>query len=173
MKARLPKHFNPIVMADGQHQGHLTFLLRDFKRLAEVVLNPQEPVSVDLVFRRLERMPVLEGRISGRLSVECQRCLGPMDIEINETLRLCFIESSSLETSVPEGFDPYDFIQDEAIALADLIEDELLLAIPDVPMHEDCEMPGAYRAVEVQENETEQKPNPFAQLAVLKNKITH
>ncbi|MDP1159869.1 YceD family protein, partial [Klebsiella variicola] len=51
----------------------------------------------------------------------------------------------------------------------ELIEDELLLALPLVPRHANCPQP-LPGAGEQAEPEAEQRPNPFAALAALKRK---
>jgi uncharacterized protein len=56
--------------------------------------------------------------------------------------------------------------------LLELIEDELLMALPVVPKHEVCPAPVKLQAQDADFDEAapEQKPNPFAILQQLKNK---
>jgi uncharacterized protein len=173
MNARLPSLFDPMLMAEGQQKGRLSLFLKDFSRLSQEVVNPDQSVEVELAFRVIDRMPVVEGRVTTQLQVACQRCLEPMAIEVDETIALCFIESASLEENVPEGFDAYDFDPGARLNLAELIEDELLLAIPDCPTHADCEIPVAYRGDERDAAESVERVNPFAQLAQLKKNTSH
>ena len=55
--------------------------------------------------------------------------------------------------------------------LIDVLEDELLMALPLVPMHDECpELPIFSSGIlEVSKNQAD-KPNPFAALAQLKKK---
>ena len=55
--------------------------------------------------------------------------------------------------------------------LGSLLEDELLMALPLVPMHEACPSPPAFSAGVIDvPDDTLEKPNPFAALAQLKKK---
>ena len=56
--------------------------------------------------------------------------------------------------------------------LAALIEDELLLALPLVPMHEVCPVPVRMSAGELPDLPEEKKPNPFAALGALKGRTS-
>jgi uncharacterized protein len=53
----------------------------------------------------------------------------------------------------------------------ELIEDELLMAMPPVPKHENCPKPVKLQAVDAAfEEQPGEKPNPFAMLEQLKKK---
>jgi uncharacterized protein len=103
-------------------------------------------------------------QVSGRLWLHCQRCLGKVAFD-------CVIDSRLL--LVPEGVvwsedelesEDYDAIPAEhELDVMALVEDEVLLALPLVPRHEDCQAP----ATGVQEAE-ERAASPFAVLAGLK-----
>ena len=63
------------------------------------------------------------------------------------------------------------FVEDEPLHLADIVEDELILALPAVAMHPESECTGAQhpsRDGEEESQPAEAKPNPFAVLAKLK-----
>jgi len=58
-----------------------------------------------------------------------------------------------------------------SVDLRELVEDELLLAMPLVPRHEVCPAPLLAPQADVAFEEAEQdRPNPFAALAALKGK---
>ena len=57
--------------------------------------------------------------------------------------------------------------------LCTLLEDELLMAIPLVPMHEECPVPVTLEAVDVDFFEVaSEKPHPFAALKQMKGSST-
>ena len=58
-----------------------------------------------------------------------------------------------------------------ALNMHELVEDELILSLPLVPMHETCPRPLVAPAAEAAE--VEERPNPFAALAALKRKEPH
>ena len=63
-----------------------------------------------------------------------------------------------------EAFDPL-LAEERGVSLMDLVEDELILALPVVPLHEDCEGPQHDDATVVA---SESSDNPFAALEALK-----
>lgn len=106
---------------------------------------------------------------SAQVALTCQRCLQPVQdtVEIDRWFRFVDTEAEAAALDVDSD--------DDVLALPrhldarELIEDELLLALPLVPRHVSCPepLPGAE---EVAEPALEQRPNPFAALAVLKRK---
>ncbi|WP_346191387.1 YceD family protein [Dechloromonas sp. ZS-1] len=101
--------------------------------------------------------------VTGSLPLICQRCLAAVshDLDVDNLLEL-----------VPEGADlSQDELEDDTrdflpvvkeLDVAELVEDEILLALPVAPRHEKCGLPGAADAGE--------RVNPFATLAALKGK---
>jgi uncharacterized protein len=123
--------------------GEVTFRLRGFKG------------------ERGEAMLQLE--ISGLLPLACQRCLDavPCDLDVDSLLELV-PEGAELSEDELED-DTRDFLPVEReLDVAELVEDEILLALPVAPRHEKCGLPGAADAGE--------RINPFAALSGLKGK---
>ncbi len=106
----------------------------------------------------------LQAQAEARLG--CQRCLQPAQfpLEIERSFRFVRDEATALEQD-PEAEEDL-LVLSRSFDARELIEDELLLALPLVPMHEDCEPP-AVKAAEAVVEEPE-RPNPFAVLAALK-----
>ena len=79
-------------------------------------------------------LPMLTGKLETRLELECQRCLGAMELPLALDLRLMVdasdevVRDSSLDTL---------YSDDGYIDLFDVIEDELILAVPLVARHDD------------------------------------
>src|SRR5262245_7047700 len=70
----------------------------------------------------------------------CQRCLEPFRHELEETVNVVLAGSDSLPATVPEGLEPFE-LEDGRLQPAQLIEDELIVALPLVPKHarvDDC-----------------------------------
>lgn len=72
---------------------------------------------------------------------------------------------------LPEIYEPIEFNPFGEVDLRDVVEDELMLTLPLVPMHdpEHCEVSVAEQVFGKLPAEAE-KPNPFAVLANLKRK---
>lgn len=106
-------------------------------------------------------------RVSGSLALQCQRCLGEVEINCAIDARLLLIPPDAEWPEEELESDDYDAIPaSRELSVLSLIEDEVLLALPIVPRHADCVTPGASGgAQQVLESG---KPSPFAVLASLK-----
>jgi uncharacterized protein len=74
------------------------------------------------------------------VELTCQRCLEPFRHELAENVHVVIAPSDSLPAAVPTGFEPFE-LEDGRLQPAELIEDELIVALPLVPKHarvEDC-----------------------------------
>ena len=105
------------------------------------------------------------------LPLTCQRCLGPVEItvEVKQSFRFVGTEEAAEAQDEESEEDVLALSQD--FNLSDLIEDEVLMALPVVPRHEEC--PVALK-LEVEdagfEAASTEKRNPFAVLAKLQSK---
>jgi uncharacterized protein len=103
--------------------------------------------------------------VSASLPMICQRCMTPTMVQVMSQQWFRFVTDEA--TAVAED----DLSEEDVLVLAArfnvlaLVEDELLMSLPLVPMHERC--PDSVPALEQPEAV---KPNPFAVLAGLKNK---
>lgn len=103
-----------------------------------------------------------------QVALTCQRCLRPVEeqVDIDRWIRFVDTEAEAAELDVDSD--------DDVLALPrhldarELIEDELLLALPLVPRHAACPEPLAH--VDDEPAVEEARPNPFAKLAALKRK---
>lgn len=104
--------------------------------------------------------PELVLSIRGRLMLTCQRCLEslPFDLEVDAALELVR-EDAEIADALLED-DERDFVvASEALDVGALVEDEILLALPLIPMHGDCDLPA--------DRSAGNKPSPFAVLSQL------
>jgi len=95
----------------------------------EAVINGSFEFDVDE-----EGVHFLSGRIRARLELRCQRCLGELDLEVDTRVRLGIVRSLEEANDLPERYEPV-IVEDTRFSLLELIEDELLLALPSVPLH--------------------------------------
>ncbi|MBC6413639.1 MAG: DUF177 domain-containing protein [Chromatiales bacterium] len=77
---------------------------------------------------------LLTMEVDATLDLECQRCLNQMQWGIQLQNQLCIVDSNAKAGQLPHNTDYYVCASDK-MAIADLIEDELLLVIPQNPMH--------------------------------------
>ena len=105
----------------------------------------------------------------------CQRCLGEvgMPLEVNRSYR--FVADEATAEAQDDASEEDVLALSREFNLLELVEDELLMALPLVPMHDACPVPPKMAAADPDfEGGAEAigagKPNPFAVLAALKGK---
>ncbi|NNF51638.1 MAG: hypothetical protein HKN59_04290 [Gammaproteobacteria bacterium] len=94
-------------------------------------------VRVSLTFSRNRKSVILvEGLIDGTLPVICQRCLEEYDWHLNHRFRLAISDSLASGRQAPPGLELIEWVGD-SIVPAQLVEEEILLTMPLVPVHSD------------------------------------
>jgi uncharacterized protein len=112
-----------------------------------------------------ERQPWLHLTASACLVLECQRCLQPVELAIEVARSFLFVHGEEAAAQLDAESEDDVLPLTRALDLHELIEDELLLALPIVPRHDVCPQPLPSSAA------AEAEPaaaNPFAALAGLK-----
>ena len=103
-----------------------------------------------------------------RVALSCQRCLRPVQEDLEVSRWFHFVRDEALAAELDADSEDEVLALTRTLDLQELVEDELLLALPLVPRHETCPQPLPQAAGE--EAEVEDKPNPFAALAALKRR---
>jgi uncharacterized protein len=132
--------------------------LSDFPRLRDVLAADAGEVAYELSGVRDERgRPGLRLRVRGTLRLRCQRCLEPMPFEVqtDETLVLA-ATLAEIHAEPADAHAPDRVVAGKEMVLRDLIEDELILAVPYAPRHESCSAASA--------RDDAEKVSPFAGL---------
>ncbi len=143
--------------------------LSQMPRLSSLVMPGEAPIDVSFEFtRNLYQHPSVKGHIETCLQVECQRCLEPMPLELDFDFDL-LIDASDDDV---KAFQTDTLVSDDGyIDIVEVVEDELILSLPLIAMHEDTSCHPDWRPDELPEPE-EAGDNPFAVLAALKGKDT-
>ena len=105
------------------------------------------------------------------LPLTCQRCMGAVQITLHTDQWYRFVASEDVAMAEDDAAEEDLLVLGPQFDLIEVLEDELLMALPLVPMHDVCpELPVfSAGALDVPKNLTD-KPNPFAALAQLKKK---
>jgi uncharacterized protein len=83
--------------------------------------------------------PALHLKVTGTLRLACQRCLGLLEHRLRVGALLLLYGSESEIDAIPlDAQAPDGIVATKEMAVRDLIEDEVLLAIPYAPRHEGC-----------------------------------
>ena len=127
-------------------------------------------VSAELAFAKDEENRfVLRATAQAEVRVLCQRCLEPMTLPMACSNRLAVVWTDEQAKHLPRELDP--LISEDDCRLWEMVEDELILALPAFNYHEDpnCnEILNALDEAPADEAEPDSKPNPFEVLAQLK-----
>jgi uncharacterized protein len=105
-------------------------------------------------FRREGGFRVARLETEGVATLVCQRCLEPMQWPVGGTARVALVAAESEADRVPQEFETV-LAPENRIRVCDLVEEELLLTLPLVPLHAD--------ASECVSQESEHKPGAGAQ----------
>lgn len=110
----------------------------------------------------------LAGTIRGSVQLQCQRCLDAMQLPLDLKFRLGLVASQAAARQLPGHYEPL-LVTAEPARIADIVTDEVLLALPIVALHDDSAACGNLMT-EYQPSDRPQRENPFAALAELKQK---
>ena len=80
--------------------------------------------------------PGLKLAVEGSVRLECQRCLDSLDFPLQLDAQLEFASSEAEITAAEDEIDRV--VAGREMSVAALVEDEVLLALPMVPKHEQC-----------------------------------
>lgn len=167
------------VTSFAQNAGHLEGhdRLDDYRRLvAEAVTTVNEGKvrwSADGEARSTagaSGQPWLHLVADTRLPMTCQRCLEPVAVTLSADRWFRFVADEATAQLEDETAEEEVLAIDEALNLRELIEDELLLALPVVAMHEECPVNVKSSAADVAFEDAAKPENPFAALEHLRGK---
>lgn len=161
MSGGLPAFIDPVRLAELGRSLAGRLPLERMRRLGEVLADRRGEVEVRLEFREEGRgRAVVRGRIGALLRLTCQRCLEPFDFAVDVPVHLVVVGSDAQAQRLAEEEDPLLVGEGQTLSLTEMVEDELLLALPQVPAHPPpCGGGAAWPEVE-----SEREPSPFASL---------
>lgn len=167
---RLPKQVEPhkCAMKRSDYRGVMT--TSDMVRLNEAVIEILDDVAVELRFEiDAQGLTFFHGSMQTKVSLECQRCNEPFEYSIDQPFCYTPISKGQSADDIPEAYDPVELNEHGEINILELFEDELILSLPLVAMHDenDCKVNDDEMSFGEIEPEKE-RPNPFAVLKELK-----
>jgi len=122
-----------------------------------------------------ERRLRIQGQVSAEVNVVCQRCLNPMSIQLDDQVDLVMVSSEEQAKQLPAALDPWICTEDQTLVPADIVEEQLILAMPIVTMHDNCiDLAKGFGSAAEAAGDSSDSPvavrnNPFAVLAGLKS----
>jgi uncharacterized protein len=125
-----------VVLAHGKLTWEDEFSDTRFARLHDVAVSDMPSVAVRLAFAMLDKRPVIHGELRAEVVLVCQRCLHAMQYPVREQFELMLIESDAELERVPEAYEPW-IANAVRLNVLDLVEEQLLLALPLIAKHAD------------------------------------
>lgn len=169
---RLPLQVDPFRMAELGREFEGAIEIRQLKRLTPLLRSDTGMLGVKLDFGiDASGVKFMHGLITGELELDCQRCMGELILPLQIDFHLALLRDETQLEKLQDEYEPL-LVEAVPIFIADVIEDEALLAIPQIPKHEEDECAVKLSATQDElsgtEAEMDEKANPFAVLAKLK-----
>ena len=150
-----------MVAARREFEGRIP--LSAMTRLRDSLVDAEGEVRYALAFDTDSlKVPFVELRIEAELPLECQRSLQRFLQPVRMVQRLGLIRDEADEAALPPEYEPLLVPADDLLRPAELVEDELILALPVVPVSPDAEAVERDFAPTVEEIA---QANPFAALS--------
>lgn len=176
--AELPKTVDPYRLAEQNIVLEGEIPLKALSRFGDSVYGFEDGAvcRVELSFSMdSERRRMVTGELEAPVTLECQRCMGPMQKTLVSSFTLGLVTSDEQAQQLPKELEPF-LTDDFSANLWSMIEDELLLVLPPFPLHERDECPAREELEAFEPDDSGEEPakksedNPFSVLADLKTK---
>jgi uncharacterized protein len=165
----LPDHLDLLAAAGAGRVLHGRIALARLERVLPALVSRDGELQVSMELGRdPDGVHYLAGTISGSVQLQCQRCLEDMELPLDVKFRLGLVRDQAAAQQLSDRYEPL-LVTAEAACIADIISDEVLLALPIVALHSDRAECGELLK-EYQPSESPQRENPFAVQAELKQK---
>ena len=167
----LPNKIDPFRFADnGTHlEGKL--LVKEMNRLCTSLNNHAGEVKLSMMFGVDEQgIRFVRGAYSVHLILQCQRCMEPFEYDISGNFLSGIVHTEEEASELPKGYDSL-VAKEGMLVIQDVIEDELIVTLPIVPMHniKDCKMKLPF-AIDSEYTVESTQENPFKVIELLRHK---
>ena len=170
MHQKLPKEIDPLRLAQNGLKLTGQLAIADMPRLVQSLQSSEGVVDVDIAFDVDEiNTPYMRGEFITTATMTCERCMKAMQVNLKVNCLLAMVTNERKIEGLAEQYDPWLLETSDDILLSSVVEDELILALPLVPRHDEACLPAEHWSA----GETlieEEKVSPFAILSTLKTK---
>ncbi len=158
-------------LADREGDVDFSVALAELPRLRSRLAGAEGSVRGHVHFARASGLAVAELSLTGTASLQCQRCMERMEVPVETRARVALIPTEADANRVPDDLEPM-LAPGGRIAIPEMVEEELMLFLPIVPLHgnpAECaagadSSPASGAAAE---NETPTMQRPFERLQEL------
>ena len=167
MSREYPDWISPGRAAEGKRIFSGTIPFSRMKRLAGLLVDASGEAKFTASFGKdIEQRTFVKLEVQAALPLICQASLDVYDELINRMTELAVIDEAHEQEDLPEHYEPVH-TEKGRLAIAALVEDELLLGLPQIPRKpgfEKVEYSTAGEFVSQEEQNTGEKKSPFAAL---------
>ena len=155
------------------------FSAAELPRLREAGGHDGSSIEANFQFSEFDARPAVSGQLSGVAMLTCQRCMQPVAADIDDEFAVLIVDAE--RSDEPGGYEPI-VANATRLDLRWLAEEQTLLALPLVPMHEPGECAEQVGSIEVESvsgasadesdaaHESEVRQQPFKNLKDLLRK---
>ncbi len=164
----MPGFIDPYNLAKhGQSlQGRLP--VAAMERALASLASDQGEIAYNLSFRAdVDGLCVISGEFTGQVTMRCERCLKNYIANISGEFVVSPVANDDAAKKIVDSYDPV-IATDGKIFPSELIEDELILALPIMPLHYAGDQDCAELLAEPDESQPLSVANPFQILQTLK-----
>lgn len=179
MSREFPDIVDPWKVADGRRSFRGTIPLKWMIRLGSMLAPESEAenglvvwedasFSAGFAYDR-QGLVTIDIAVKAELPLVCQISLEPYIEHVDRRTKLVVIDDLAEQETLPEQYEPF-LVEDRRLALLELVEEELLLAIPQVPRSPNAgklDLPDDVSMEISSGEEREQTQRPFEGLAGL------
>ena len=145
-KVKLPLTLDPVRTAQKRLDYQGIYTRDQAVRVADSVVSVDSDVECSMSFAiDNQRLAVLSGDATVSVTLECQRCGKPFPHHVHTTYCFSPVRNDEQAEALPEAYEPIEVNEFGEIDLLALVEDEIILSLPVVPVHdsEHCEVSDA------------------------------
>lgn len=155
------------ILADEGAEVSVEVPVARLARLAAELAAPSGLARGSVRFSRDRGFPVADVQVDADVTVICQRCLQPMQTHLDTGSRVFLPHSEAAAAKVPEEAELM-LAPEGRLRLGELLEEDLLLALPFAPLHdEESRCAQRAEAAPAEAESAEDVQRPFAALGDL------
>lgn len=149
-------------LADRRSDIEFSIPLPALPRIAPLLARPEGSARGKASFAREQSLAVVDLTVEAELSLVCQRCMQPMSWPVVGRAHIALVGDADAADAVASEFETV-IAPGGRVTVGELVEEELLLALPVVALHARAEACG----VQLDAEPDKEVQKPFAGLADL------
>lgn len=139
LTTRLPLQVEPYRLAANAERLEGYVSLDSMPRLEEEAGEQQGACEVRLDFGvDAQGRRFIDGWLKADVDLACRRCLEPLPVSVESRFQLGIVTSDGVAAELPNAYEPV-VVENEQLNLLAVLEDELILSLPQVVYHDEAE----------------------------------